>query len=121
VLLSCADEEQHTLPMEALAAALAEAGVASRLLGARVPARSLADAVNRTGPAAVVVWSQLSGTADPDQLTQLLVGPNRPLVVAAAGPGWSSRELPPEIPVLGSLTEAVRIVVAAAGVQRQAG
>ena len=121
VLLSCADEEQHTLPMEALAAALAEAGVASRLLGARVPAPSLADAVTRTGPAAVVVWSQLPGTARPDQLTQLLVGGTRPLVVAAAGPGWSSRDLPPEIPILGSLTEAVRVVAAAVGVQRQAG
>jgi methanogenic corrinoid protein MtbC1 len=121
VLLSCANEEQHTLPMEALAAALAEAGIGSRLLGARVPARSLAEVVIRTGPAAVVVWSQLPGTAHPHQLTQLLVGANRPLVVAAAGPGWSSRDLPPEIPVLGSLTEAVRVVGAAVGVRRQAG
>ncbi len=37
ILLSCADEEQHTLPLEALAAALAEAGVSYRMLGARVP------------------------------------------------------------------------------------
>ena len=121
VLLSCADEEQHSLSMEALAAALAEAGTASRLLGARVPPDALAEAVTRTGSAVVVVWSQTPATAEAAQLTQLLVGPARPLLVAAAGPGWSHRDLPPEIAVLGSLGEALRIVLAAAGPSRQAG
>ncbi len=121
VLLSCADEEQHSLPMEALAAALAEAGTASRLLGARVPPDALAEAVTRTGSAVVVVWSQTPHTADAAQLTQLLVGPVRPLLVAAAGPGWSHRDLPSEIAVLGSLTEALRVVLAAAGPTQQAG
>jgi DNA-binding transcriptional MerR regulator len=121
VLLSCADEEQHTLPLEALAAALAEAGTASRLLGARVPPDALAEAVARTGPSVVVVWSQLPRTADAGQLTRLLVGPGRPLVVAAAGPGWHHRDLPPEIAVLGSLNEALRVVLATVGPARQAG
>jgi hypothetical protein len=115
VLLSCADEEQHTLPLEALAAALAESGTASRFLGARVPAEALATAVDRTGPEVVVVWSQLTRTADAGQLTGLLVGPRRPLLVAAAGPGWSHRDLPAEVALLGSLTEAVRVVLAAVG------
>jgi DNA-binding transcriptional MerR regulator len=115
VLLSCADEEQHTLPLEALAAALAESGTGSRLLGARVPADALATAVARTGPEVVVVWSQLPRTADAAQLTGLLVGPRRPLLVAAAGPGWSHRDLPAEIAVLGSLGEALRVVLAAVG------
>jgi MerR family transcriptional regulator, light-induced transcriptional regulator len=114
VLLAAADEEQHTLPLEALAAALAEAGVPSRLLGARVPPWALADAMARTGPAAVVVWSSISRTADPDQLRRLLAGPHPPLLVAAAGPGWASRDLPDGVPQLNSLTEAVRIVAAAA-------
>jgi DNA-binding transcriptional MerR regulator len=121
VLLACADEEQHTLPLEALAAALAEAEAPSRLLGARVPPAALAEAVARTGPAAVVVWSQMPRTAEPTQLTRLLVGPGRPLVVAAAGPGWSHRDLPPEVAVLGSLTEALRVVLAAVGPTRRAG
>jgi hypothetical protein len=121
VLLSCADEEQHTLPLEALAAALAEAGTASRLLGARVPPDALGDAVARTGPVVVVVWSQLPPTADPGQLARLLTGPGRPLVVAAAGPGWSPRGLPPEIAVLGSLGEALRVVLAAVGPTERAG
>ena len=40
-LLACADEEQHSLPLEALAAALAERGIGARLLGARVPPDAL--------------------------------------------------------------------------------
>jgi DNA-binding transcriptional MerR regulator len=49
VLLACTDEEQHSLPLTALAAALAEAGAGSRLLGARVPPAALAAAVASTG------------------------------------------------------------------------
>jgi MerR family transcriptional regulator, light-induced transcriptional regulator len=121
ILLAAADEEQHTLPLEALAAALAEAGVPSRLLGARVPPQALGDAMARTGPAAVVVWSQMPETGDPEQVRRLLSGPHPPLVVAAAGPGWSQRDLPTGVPLLGNLTDAIRIVAAAAADTRQAG
>jgi hypothetical protein len=121
VLLAAADEEQHTLPLEALAAALAETGVASRLLGARVPPRALSDAMARTGPAAVVLWSQTASTGDPEQLRRLLAAAHPPLLVGAAGPGWPARDLPAGVPVLGSLTDAVRIVATAAGNIRQAG
>jgi hypothetical protein len=121
VLLAAADEEQHTLPLEALAAALAESGVASRLLGARVPPLALSDAMTRTGPAAVVLWSQTASTGNPEQLRRLLAGAHPPLLVGAAGPGWPARELPAGVPVLGSLTDAVRIVATAAGNVRQVG
>ncbi|MFI7547268.1 B12-binding domain-containing protein [Actinoplanes sp. NPDC049599] len=114
VLLAAADEEQHTLPLEALAAALAQAGVSSRLLGARVPAQALADAIARTGPAVLVVWSQLPGTADPAQWSYVLSGRHRPLLVAAAGPGWQRDSLPEEVTLLGSLAEAVQLVSAVA-------
>ena len=114
VLLAAADEEQHTLPLEALAAALAESGVASRLLGARVPPQALGDAMARTGPTAVVLWSSTSRTGDPEQLRRILAGPHPPLLVAAAGPGWPPRVLPAGVQPLGALTEAVRIVSAAA-------
>ncbi len=113
VLLACADEEQHSLPLEALAAALAEAEVPTRLLGARVPPRALHDAVTRTGPSAVILWSHTPDTAGPAQLVQLVDGGARPVLVAAAGPGWSRADLPPEIPLLNNLTEAVRVVRAA--------
>jgi DNA-binding transcriptional MerR regulator len=114
ILLSAADEEQHTLPLEALAAALAEAGVPCRMLGARVPPDALAGAVQRTGPAVVVLWSQTAKTADPAQLEPLLTGPHRPFLVAVAGPGWTHQTLPTEVPLLGGLAEALQIVTAAA-------
>jgi hypothetical protein len=114
VLLTAADEEQHTLPLEALAAALAEAGVPTRLLGARVPPRALGDAISRTGPAVVVVWSQLPETADPAQLSALLTGRERPFLVAAAGPGWAPDRLPDEVLLLGSLADAVEMITVAA-------
>jgi hypothetical protein len=88
VLLACADEEQHSLPLEALAAALAERGVGCRLLGARVPRQALRDAVRRTGPTAVLLWSHAPATADAAQLEALAGGRRRPAVIAAAGPGW---------------------------------
>lgn len=114
VLLAAADEEQHTLPLEALAAALAQTGVSSRLLGARVPPQALRDAVARTGPAAVVVWSQLPGTGDPEQLRHLTEGPYQPLLAAVAGPGWNTEHMPEGLTMLRSLTEAVELVTAAA-------
>jgi hypothetical protein len=114
VLLAAADEEQHTLPLEALAAALAQAGVATRLLGARVPAQAVAETIARTGPAALVLWSQLPGTADPAQWAHVLSNRHRPLLVAAAGPGWATDRLPDGVTPLGSLGEAVELVSAIA-------
>jgi hypothetical protein len=113
VLLAAADEELHTLPLEALAAALAEVNVLSRLLGGRVPPRALADAIARTGPTVVVLWSQTPPTADLAQLTAITDGPHPPLLVTAAGPGWSA-ELPPGISRFTTLDQAVKAIQAAA-------
>lgn len=106
-LLACADEEQHTLPLEALSAALAEAGVTSRLLGARVPPAALAAAIERTGPSAVVLWSHTSATADPDQLLTARSGRHRPVLVLAIGPGWAVADLPAGVDHCASLADAV--------------
>jgi hypothetical protein len=114
VLLAAADEEQHTLPLEALAAALAQAGVPSRLLGARVPPQALGDAIARTGPAAVVLWSHTPSTGNPEQWVTVLTGPHRPLLAAAGGPGWPRHELPEDVTPLHDLAEAVRLVSIAA-------
>jgi MerR family transcriptional regulator, light-induced transcriptional regulator len=114
VLLSAAEEEQHTLPLEALAAALAEAGVPARLLGARVPPSALADAMTRTGPVVVILWSQLPSTGDPEQLAQVAAHPHPPLALAAAGPGWPA-ELPAGVVRLTGLPEAVSFVRDAVG------
>ncbi|WBB78122.1 MerR family transcriptional regulator [Micromonospora sp. WMMD882] len=112
VLLSCADEEQHTLPLEALAAALAEAEVGYRMLGARVPVAALVEAVVRTAPAVVVVWAQIRSTAEPAQLAALLAVPRRPLLVLAAGPGWRDDALPAGVVRPTSLAEAVSLALA---------
>ncbi|MFI1992611.1 MerR family transcriptional regulator [Actinoplanes sp. NPDC020271] len=110
VLLAAADEEQHTLPLEALAAALAEGGVPTRMFGARVPSQALLDAIGRTGPAAVVLWSQRTATGEVSQLTRVRDAPHPPLVVAAAGPGWPQGDLPTGITRLTGLFEAVQLL-----------
>jgi DNA-binding transcriptional MerR regulator len=109
VLLACADDEQHTLAVEALAAALAEHGHPSRLLGARVPPAALRDAVRRTGPDAVLVWSQLPGTGDLAQLAVVTGVRPRPAVLAVAGPGWPADGLPEGVVRPGSLAEALAL------------
>ncbi|NJP65322.1 hypothetical protein HCJ92_03245, partial [Streptomyces sp. ventii] len=63
-LLTCVADEHHTLPIEALAAALGERGVPTRVFGAAMPAEALLGAVRRLGPAAVVLWAQSRETAD---------------------------------------------------------
>ncbi|MEV6842189.1 MerR family transcriptional regulator [Actinoplanes sp. NPDC051411] len=112
VLLAAADEEQHTLPLEALAAALAEAGIPTRLLGARVPTPALLDAIDRTGPEVVVLWSQSPATGDPNQLTRAAASPRPPLLTGAAGPGWPT-ELPTGVARLTTLPEAVDVITSA--------
>jgi hypothetical protein len=114
LLLACADEEQHTLPIEALAAALAVRGIPARVLGARVPPIALRATVRRTGPVAVLLWAQLRDTADPAQLEDLLSGRGRPAVLAAGGPGWDPAALPSGVVVPATLIDAVELFTAAA-------
>lgn len=111
VLLSCADEEQHSLPLEALAAALAENGATCRLLGARVPTAALADAIGRTAPLAVVVWSQLPTTGGGGQLHTLMSGVRHAMLLIAAGPGWDRAALPAGTATPHSLGDAVALVL----------
>ncbi|MFY1688674.1 MerR family transcriptional regulator [Plantactinospora sp. WMMB782] len=110
ILLCCADEEQHSLPLEALAAALAELGVPCRQLGARVPVAALVDAVRRTAPRAVVVWSQQPATGDPAQLAAVRSGPQSPPLLVAAGPGWWSDLLPAGVRNPATLAEGLAML-----------
>ena len=86
VLLACAPDEWHSLPLEVLHAALVERRVPVGMLGAAVPADALAVAVRRVDPAHVVVWSQVATTADAAALPR--ADPARCRVMAA-GPGWA--------------------------------
>jgi DNA-binding transcriptional MerR regulator len=108
VLLACADEEQHSLPLEALAAALAQRGVGCRLLGARVPPSALREAIRRTAPDIVVLWSQTADTAHRRQIDDVLAARPSPKLVLAAGPGW--RDLPDGVHAPSDLVDAVSMI-----------
>jgi DNA-binding transcriptional MerR regulator len=110
ILLACAPAELHSLPLEALAAALAERDRLSRMLGARVPANVLGEAVTRTGPAAVVLWAHAASTADPGQLAAVMTARPRPSLIAACGPGWAVEDLPAGVRTLADLPEAVAVI-----------
>ncbi|WP_061299312.1 MerR family transcriptional regulator [Herbidospora cretacea] len=110
VLLACAEEEQHSLPLFALAAALTvHHRVECRVMGARMPYDALVDAMRRLNPAVVFLWSQQPGTGDPAPLATL---PRlRPAsVVMAGGPGWS--DLPEGVVHLRSLDDAITSICA---------
>ncbi|XUL93190.1 MerR family transcriptional regulator [Streptomyces galilaeus] len=95
VVLACVPGEQHTLPIEALNAALGQLAVPTRMFGAAVPAEALTAAVRRLGPAAVVLWAQARSTASPPLARHLadlrwgVKGARRQPSVVLAGPGWS--------------------------------
>ncbi|MFJ4868081.1 MerR family transcriptional regulator [Streptomyces sp. NPDC088757] len=113
VLLACVPGEQHTLPLEALAAGLSERGLPTRMFGAAVPAEALDAAVRRMGPAAVVLWSQARSTAN-HALARHVAGSSfgvkgartRPLMLLA-GPGWAGWGPGPGMLRPGGLREAL--------------
>lgn len=109
VLLACAADELHVLPMHAVAAALAERDVASRVLGARTPVAALRSAVERSGPIAVMLWSQTARSADGEQFHGLASTRLAPLLIAA-GPGWNEATLPPGVHVAHSFPRALTLV-----------
>lgn len=123
VLLACVPGEQHTLPLEALAAGLSERGLPTRMFGAAVPAEALDAAVRRMGPAAVVLWSQARSTAN-HALARHVAGSSfgvkgartRPLMLLA-GPGWAGRRPEPGTLRPGGLREALDALSHHAGVR----
>ncbi|MEV0251912.1 MerR family transcriptional regulator [Nocardia sp. NPDC050712] len=109
VILACTEDEQHVLPLEILRAALAERGCPALLLGASVPGEALAHALARQRhPAPVVLWSQAAHTASTEPIRAAA-----PLaaVVLLAGPGWNEHPEAVEQRHLGSLEEALEVLV----------
>jgi hypothetical protein len=109
VLLTCAESEQHSIPLHVLAAALAEVGIGCRMLGEGMPAASLIAAVRRTGPAVVFVYARLP-VGDPDVLDHLPRQRPAPRVVLG-GPGWRSAQVPGSVLRVDTLGSAVVEVV----------
>lgn len=111
-LLTCAEGDQHTVPLHVAAAALADRGIPSRVLAPSVPRHTLAAAVRRSGPAVVVVHAVMP-VHDPGQLSALpRLRPAPRLLVS--GPGWQDVDLPSGVEAVrvGSLEEALDEVVA---------
>lgn len=114
VLLAGSQDDLHSLPLHVVAAALAEQGVAGRVIGADLPAAALHAAVRRTGPAAVLVWAQFKETAavTPLQALPLTRPPTR---VFVGGPGWAAVALPARVRLLPDLATAVTELTSAVG------
>lgn len=111
VMLASAPDDLHTLPLAAIAAALSERHISTRMLGARTPIDALQSAMTRVGPSAVVVWSQTAATGSADVMAAIET--SRPgCVVVAAGPGWAP-ELPPGVERPSDLVDTVTRVTAA--------
>ncbi|WP_328952856.1 MerR family transcriptional regulator [Kitasatospora purpeofusca] len=116
VLLAATPGEQHTLPLEATAAALTERALPFRMLGAAVPPRALLDAVHRLGPGAVMIWSQDRQTADRELVRRVSAGAWGPrgsrgrATVVAAGPGWGRTGSPGEAVTPRTLARAVDLL-----------
>lgn len=114
VLLACAPDEQHALPLYAVAAGLGERGVGSRTLGPALPADALEAAVRRTGPALLFLWSQLRTTAKPAVVDHLPVM-RPPTAVLVGGPGWRGAHLPDRVRLVRTLAEALDLAEDAIG------
>ncbi|MFJ6701025.1 MerR family transcriptional regulator [Streptomyces sp. NPDC091272] len=114
-LLACTPNENHTLPLEVLAAALAERRLPVRMFGAALPADCLLAAVDRTGPAVVGLWSQSRTTASRDLAERVAalewgpLGARRKPFVLALGPGWPT-PAPRGVTCPQGLAEAVAAV-----------
>ncbi|MEV8314661.1 MerR family transcriptional regulator [Streptomyces sp. NPDC059900] len=118
-LLACVPGETHTLPLEALAAALAEQGLPVRMFGAAMPTQALVEAVRRTGPAAIGLWSQSRTTASRPLAQHVAAmewgvrGARRHPLVLTLGPGWAGQAVT-GLPRPPGLAEALAVLRTAA-------
>ncbi|MGA8329438.1 MAG: MerR family transcriptional regulator [Mycobacterium sp.] len=104
-ILACAEDDSHTLALEAVRAALSERGHAATMLGAAVPTAAIIDAIKRRAvPTTVLLWAQTERTADVAAVRAIRKARTTVLV---AGPGWASVRLPGAVAYLHSLSEAV--------------
>ena len=112
VLLACAPEELHSLPLHARAAALSERGIDVRVLGARVPPEALSAAVKRAGASAVFVWAHAAETAS-GELLSAVPSIRPPVALVVGGPGWAGGA-PAGATCVQQLSEAVTVLQRAA-------
>ena len=90
-LLACIGEEQHTLAIAALAAALAEVNIAVEFLGGRTPIEAISEVLRRTAPPAIFLWAQLPENATFEKITALPSVRPAPRIILG-GPGWDGMD-----------------------------
>lgn len=112
ILLAGVPGERHGLPLAALAAALAEEGVGSRVLGADMPTLAFVAAVRRTGPCVVLLWAHLPSTTGLELLDAMPVL-RPPTFVVTGGQGWPVESLPGGVAYATGLAHAVELVLGA--------
>ena len=114
VILAAVGEEQHSLPLHALQAALGEIGIKVHFLGARTPIEALTATISRIAPPAVFLWALLPHNANPDFYRQLPAVRPAPRIVLG-GPGWDPEECADATLVMG-LGNACEEIASAVGV-----
>ncbi len=106
VLLACAEEEHHVLPLLALQCALAEENIGCHMLGQRTPFSAIAGMTIRLEPAAVFLWASIV-RFDGKALSTVLDAADGRTEVLLGGPGWNV-EGGRVVADLGEAVEAVK-------------
>lgn len=114
-LLCCAPEEQHGLPLEALAATLAQYQCPARFLGTRLTAEALELAAGKLRPKCVVIWAHTPHLARKVPATALA---ERTSTLLLAGPGCSQMHSARDYHKPQSLREAAEIILDTAAIAR---
>lgn len=92
VLLASAENDQHSLPLLALEASLADEGVLCHTLGARTPAATIAGVMARVDPAAVFLWASMGRSVN-DSLSRVITTASERATVVLGGPGWKGVDI----------------------------
>ena len=92
VLLAAVGDELHSLPIKALAAALAELHINTHFLGARTPIEALTAMVKRSAPPAIFLWAQMPENADPKFFRDIPIVRPTPRIILG-GPGWANVDI----------------------------
>jgi DNA-binding transcriptional MerR regulator len=100
VILASIGEEQHSLPLHALEAALAEMGIRTHFLGARTPFDAIAATLPRIAPPAIFLWATLTQNARPEYFRDLPSIRPAPRILLG-GPGWAEDQCHGATVVLG--------------------
>ena len=100
VILASIGEEQHSLPLHALEAALAEIGISTYFLGARTPFDAIAATLPRIAPPAIFLWATFSQNARPEYFRDLPSIRPAPRILLG-GPGWAQDQCHGATVVLG--------------------